>query len=202
MRCSWREDEDKLTFIILARDFGDTDSDISACPSLETGTSMLSPEDPCLSGLRMIGDINLFLKGSSSLGRVTNVGSSTPGAELDEEEELEAEIEIMIAEHTYRKKGLAREALQAFLEYVTGFADIFAGKTTNAQTQKVLNTNNGSPKPPLPVPASALVVRISQYNLPSIRLFESLGFRVVKVVRVFEEVEMRLGRNPIWQLDA
>jgi RimJ/RimL family protein N-acetyltransferase len=203
MQQKWREDEDKLTFIILARDFGDTDLDISACLSLGTGTFILSPEDPYLSGLRMIGDINLFLKGSSSHRRVNNVSSSSPGAELDEEEELEAEIEIMIAERTYRKKGLAREALQAFLEYAAGFAGTFAGKTTNAQTQKVSNTNSGSPKPPLPVPASALVVRISQYNLPSIRLFESLGFRVVRVVRVFKEVEMRLGRNdPIWQLDA
>jgi GNAT superfamily N-acetyltransferase len=84
----------------------------------------------------MIGDINLFLKGSSSHRRVNNVSSSSPGAELDEEEELEAEIEIMIAERTYRKKGLAREALQAFLEYAAGFAGTFAGKTTNAQTQK------------------------------------------------------------------
>lgn len=43
----------------------------------------------------------------------------------------------------------------------------------------------------LPIPRSSLVVRISESNIPSIKLFERVGFRVVKWVEVFKEVEMR-----------
>lgn len=45
--------------------------------------------------------------------------------------------------------------------------------------------------PQLPIPRSALVARISESNYPSIKLFEQLGFKVVKRVEVFGEVEMR-----------
>jgi L-amino acid N-acyltransferase YncA len=37
-----------------------------------------------------------------------------------------------------------------------------------------------------------LVVRISRSNQPSIKLFLQLGFAVVRVVEVFDEVEMRM----------
>jgi L-amino acid N-acyltransferase YncA len=45
--------------------------------------------------------------------------------------------------------------------------------------------------PQLPIPRSSLVVRISESNISSIKLFERVGFRVVKRVEVFGEVEMR-----------
>lgn len=40
--------------------------------------------------------------------------------------------------------------------------------------------------------ASQFIARISSKNTASIKLFEKLGFEIVKVVQVFDEVEMRL----------
>ncbi|KAJ7255696.1 hypothetical protein C8J57DRAFT_598882 [Mycena rebaudengoi] len=47
---------------------------------------------------------------------------------------------------------------------------------------------------PLPFPPTSLLTRISESNVPSIRLFEKLGFSITKRVEVFGEVEMRWGR--------
>jgi len=91
MQESWRRDEDKLTFIILAREDPPT-------------RDLLTPED--ISCLQMIGDVNLFIK------------EGEPG---NEEGQIyapkEGEVEIMIAESAYRCKGLAHAALSAFLRY-------------------------------------------------------------------------------------
>jgi hypothetical protein len=45
----------------------------------------------------------------------------------------------------------------------------------------------------LPIKPQNLIARIGRANTPSIRLFESLGFGVAKVVEVWAEVEMRWG---------
>lgn len=41
-----------------------------------------------------------------------------------------------------------------------------------------------------------LIAKIGSGNTPSIRLFENLGFKIVKVVEVFEEVELRWRPDP------
>ncbi|KAJ8589845.1 hypothetical protein M405DRAFT_933225 [Rhizopogon salebrosus TDB-379] len=147
MQKKWQDDPDKLTFIILARE---NDEDLSAN--------------------RMVGDINLFLKGQP------------------EDDEFEAEVEIMIAELAYRRKGLALEALRLMLTYVT--APPFS--PCASLPSHTLSTPPPPPPLPLPVHPSRLVVRISRSNQPSIKLFLQLGFAVVRVVEVFDEVEMRM----------
>ncbi|EIN03469.1 acyl-CoA N-acyltransferase [Punctularia strigosozonata HHB-11173 SS5] len=139
MQRKWQEDEDKLTFIILAREPAAPNSD---APSVDE-----------IKAMPMIGDVNLFLNGDPA-----------------DDDEYEAEVEIMIAERAYRRSGRAREALQLMFAYAT---------------------SRSSPAP-LPVPARALTVRIGETNEASVRLFEKMGFAVVKRVSVFEEVEMRL----------
>ncbi|KAG8744430.1 hypothetical protein FRC10_010208 [Ceratobasidium sp. 414] len=137
MQRKWKEDDDKLTFIILAR---------------EEPYSAESIRD-----LPMVGDVNLFLKDvEAEDGGVTK----------------EAEVEVMIAEREYRRKGLAQETLGLFLNYVT-------------REQRGLALS-----------PYQLVVRIGSSNTPSRTLFERLGFVVSKEVAVFDEVEMR------WHWDA
>ncbi|KAI5981951.1 GNAT domain-containing protein [Pisolithus albus] len=142
MQKKWRDDPDKLTFIILAVE---KEGALSTCP--------------------MVGDVNLFLKGHPS------------------DEDFEAEVEIMIAESDYRRRGIALEALRLLLSYATGSPSTF-------MCPPLLQSVPPPPKP-LPIPPQSLVVRVSQDNRPSISLFEKLQFSVVRLVRVFDEVEMR-----------
>lgn len=150
----------------------------------------------------MIGDVNLFFTGA--------IPSLEHGGMTDENDaEFTAELEIMIAgtrverlapfpniptpEKSYRKKGLALEALQLLLEYATGVPrhkfpyskpmTQVLGTEPQAQVQCL----------PTPVPLPSLLTRISSSNIPSIRLFQKLGFVIVKTVEVFDEVEMRLN---------
>ncbi|KAF8604975.1 N-acetyltransferase 9-like protein [Ceratobasidium sp. AG-I] len=109
--------------------------------------------------LPMIGDVNLFLKNS----------------EAEEGDQKEAEVEIMIAEREYRRKGLAFEALELFLSYATA---------------------RSLGPPGLALSPYQLVVRIGASNIPSRSLFERLGFIMSKEVPVFEEVEMRWRWSP------
>ncbi|EIW67798.1 hypothetical protein TREMEDRAFT_18845, partial [Tremella mesenterica DSM 1558] len=110
MQRKWAEDEDKLTFIILARQYH------SAPRSGEERES------------RMIGDVNMFL---------------ADGFEGD------AECEIMIAGN---------------LSYITTRLNI------------------------RPI---QLIARIGNTNQASIRLFQTLGFDIERVVDVFDQVDLR-----------
>lgn len=47
----------------------------------------------------------------------------------------------------------------------------------------------------LRIPPSSLIIRISDTNVASIKLFGRLGFEVVKRVEVFQEVELRYRRR-------
>ncbi|KAK0473524.1 GNAT domain-containing protein [Armillaria luteobubalina] len=158
MQRKWREDDDKLTFIILARHERDLLLD-------DKTNVMLS--DPRIRSLPMAGDVNMFLNGAP-----------------EDEDEFTAEVEIMIAEPDYRRGGLALEALQLMLQYATENKFL----TEGSSVPTVFPTSS-----PLPVPPSSLVARIGDTNLPSIRLFEKLGFVITKRIEVFSEVEMKLG---------
>ena len=74
-------------------------------------------------------------------------------------EKSEAEIEIMIAEQDCRRKGLGMIAVKLMME----FARKELGKTR-------------------------FISKISQKNVPSIKLFEKLGYKLWKNVEVFNEV--------------
>lgn len=74
MQQSWRDDEKKCTFIILAKEAGVEELD------------------------RMVGDVNLFLS-------------------KDDEGNLQSEIDVMIAEEKYRRKGMGIESVCLMLWY-------------------------------------------------------------------------------------
>ena len=42
------------------------------------------------------------------------------------------------------------------------------------------------------------IAKIGRDNTPSIKLFESLGFEIAKVVEVFNEVELRFSGEAQW----
>ncbi|KAL0959146.1 hypothetical protein HGRIS_014433 [Hohenbuehelia grisea] len=176
MQQKWQLDEDKLTFIIHARPEPDRGAELS---------KPILPSDPRNAKFPMIGDVNLFLKGSNN--------PSEPDTSEEPSDPFEAEVEIMIAEPAYRRKGLALEALQLMLGYATGSpTGLFLPSGSTDITAKAIHVVE-IPKSPLPVPATSLVTRISDSNEPSIKLFEKLGFSIVKRVPVFSEVEMRWG---------
>ncbi|KAH9920553.1 acyl-CoA N-acyltransferase [Epithele typhae] len=85
MQRKWRDDDDKLTFIVLAG----------------AGATATQPGPGLATTQPMVGDVNLFLKGSPA------------------DDDFEAEVEIMIAEPAHRRKGLAHAALQLLLAYAT-----------------------------------------------------------------------------------
>ena len=84
----------------------------------------------------------------------------------DKTSPLQGELEVMIAESSQRRKGCATQALQLLISYVCG--------------------------PPLSLSPLNLLARVGMGNGSSTKMFEKLGFEVVKEVVVFQELEMRL----------
>ncbi|KDR73176.1 hypothetical protein GALMADRAFT_251761 [Galerina marginata CBS 339.88] len=191
MQEKWQLDEDKLTFIILSRQSKD-----GTTAELPEPPTKLLPTDDLIAGLPMVGDVNIFLhgvpphlhqqKGSSA---VSDVSASVGQQEESDEDDFHAEVEIMIAESSFRRKGLAIEALQLMLGYATGqppalFSTVLPGSRSPATARSIQDSR-------LKIPPECLITRISDTNFPSIRLFEKLGFEITKRVEVFQEVEMR-----------
>ncbi|XP_060073675.1 N-acetyltransferase 9-like protein isoform X1 [Ylistrum balloti] len=125
MQQSWRQDEDKCTFIVL--DLG------------LYNDSEKSNEDEISA---MVGDVNLFFN--------------------DKDNKHSAEIEIMIAEPSARRKGFGKESLLCMMKY---------GK-------EILKIEE-------------FTAKIGFSNEASIQLFQKLGFKEVSRSDVFEEVTLK-----------
>ncbi|KAF5341548.1 hypothetical protein D9758_012574 [Tetrapyrgos nigripes] len=191
MQRKWRDDEDKLTFIILAREPNEGPS-----PPFNDDEASTDASDPCLESLPMVGDVNLFFSGTlnpeKAISEPSNDITNPDGrdADGDDEDAFSAEAEIMIAEPAYRRRGFAFEALQLMLQYASGCPP---GVFSLQPCTETSFTSERSSFPSLPnaIPPDSLLTRISENNMASISLFENLGFQVMKHVKVFEEVEMR-----------
>ncbi|KJA17662.1 hypothetical protein HYPSUDRAFT_46140 [Hypholoma sublateritium FD-334 SS-4] len=181
MQGKWQFDDDKLTFIILSRNL-----DENVPVSLPEALGELLPTDERLACLPMIGDVNIFVYG------VPPSNSENKPQEIQEDAELEdefyAEVEIMIAESAFRRKGLALEALKLMLGYATAQPEAFSAGSA-------LPHPHSFSKSPLKIPPGSLVTKITDTNTASIRLFEKLGFEITKRVEVFHEVEMRFKQT-------
>ncbi|KAI8358273.1 N-acetyltransferase 9-like protein [Mortierella sp. GBAus27b] len=125
MQRSWRVDENKCTFIVLAKEGLD---------------QQVTPKNALAH--KMAGDVNLFFN--------------------DHDDPHSAEIEIMIAESCYRRKGMGLEALRMMITYA------FQSLGTKRITAKISSGNKGS-----------------------IQLFTSqLGFTQIGFSEVFDEVTL------------
>lgn len=187
MQKSWRNDADKLTFIVhtglgpadyTSQSFaGNTKSNYRSANS----TSITPP-------FTMIGDVNLFLypvddedqdvQDGQTPSSPTNIPTSTP-----QPQPVLGELEIMIASKTAQGKGMGKQILLPFLWYILATLDCIMAEYHSA---------NGSGKERSVL--KYLRVKIGHENVRSIRLFESVGFAKVGdgEPNYFGEVELRL----------
>ena len=139
---SWREDAHKVTFIVCALQecVGEKEADPTA---------------------GMCGDVNAFL---SPMETDDEASLESNAALLQTDQPpLIAELEVMIADPSQRRGGLAKESLLLFLHWLLRH-----------------------------IPSiGVLMVKITDDNEPSRRLFESLGFTTHKHMAVFEQTELR-----------
>ncbi|KAF8898035.1 hypothetical protein CPB84DRAFT_1781201 [Gymnopilus junonius] len=168
MQEKWQLDEDKLTFIILSRHLD------SGPVQLPERPAKISPTDE---------HVNIFLHGT-----IPSLSKSVPSPAIA----FHAEVEIMIAEPSFRRNGLAIEALRLMLGYATGQPQAFYPDSDSTAKTVAL----GAEPSPLSIPPESLLTRIAETNYPSIRLFEKLGFEITKRVEVFQEIEMRFRWHP------
>lgn len=174
MQRSWRQDADKLTFIVCR-----------PIASAESSTFQLSPEHD--SSQNMVGDINLFL-------RVDD------GEEGDAPPEIVGEIELMIAEKVNQGRGFGKAALLTFLRYIVerqaGIVEEFVNADVEAETVAKLRAASPS------LGFSCLSVKIGQANARSLALFESLGFKKISVEpNFFGEFELRRTELGLGSID-
>ncbi|KAK1163905.1 N-acetyltransferase 9 isoform X1 [Huso huso] len=123
MQKSWREDDDKCTFIIL-------DKHRWADPSV--------PEQDC-----MLGDVNIFL--------------------TDPEDTSLGEVEIMIAEPSYRGRGFGKEVTRMIMCYGVTKLGI-----------------------------SKFEAKIGLENKVSIAMFKKFHFQEVSLSEVFQQITLQL----------
>lgn len=145
MQKKWVLDPDKLTFIILDRQ-----------KFLESNGNEIES---------MIGDTNLFLinsdQNTESEFELQSKSELEIESKSESKSELESELEIMIAEPTARRKGLASESLKLLILF--------------AIREKIS-------------PNGKFSAKIGAENLASCRLFENLGFVRIGLNEIFHEV--------------
>lgn len=120
MQKSWRNDHDKLTFIICH------------APLERQTTGEFTAEEYDAPG-HMIGDINLFLAASE-----------------EDDDAAVGELELMIADKECRGKGLGRAALLALMEYLVSYSGQIMGEYDMAKqtTLKYLRVKIGQENRP------------------------------------------------------
>ncbi|KAL7509538.1 hypothetical protein ACHAWX_000763 [Stephanocyclus meneghinianus] len=177
MQQSWREDERKCTFIILARDLlnsnntcdGSTQLEIPPPPSDEhVDETCFYPKLVKQTLHAMIGDINLFLSEEESFEEVAEYFQESNIMSLDRLESKKpptfhkAELDLMIAKPSHRHKGIGAELALMMMHF-------------GASVLKIRH----------------FFVKIKDTNTASLRLFrDKLGFSQCAYAECFREYEL------------
>jgi ribosomal protein S18 acetylase RimI-like enzyme len=192
MQGKWREDGDKLTFIVgrSSSQHGDGggDGDLQ-------GEATGDGDGKGKGEMVLIGDVNLFVSTRSLDDQDEAQGTIA--------EVLVGELELMIALPSEQRKGFGRAALLMMLGYIVGHEEGIVREYV--RYSKVLaqieteSTDMGSERDEKKGDGfDYFEVKIQQTNERSIKLFEGMGFRKVKKeANYFGEVEMRLGRSDV-----
>ncbi|KAJ5543215.1 hypothetical protein N7535_005644 [Penicillium sp. DV-2018c] len=168
MQRSWRQDPDKVTFIICRP--------VKECiANKQEGQTRIDVPS------NMIGDINLFL-------RVDD------GEEGGSEPLIIGEIELMIAEKVNQGKGFGKAALLMFLKYILrmqrNIVGEFVGGGAGGVGSECLRRLREGREDGLTL--DWFSVKIGKENTRSLALFESVGFtKVSEEANFFGEFELR-----------
>lgn len=163
MQQSWRDDEDKLTFIMLSK--GDCD-DVELVTEgqkdhMDGSRSHINFINANLHA--MIGDINLFLCNEETHNNYdTNDDIDTKQSDSSETKFRQAELDIMIAVKDWRGKGIGKEAVCMMM--------LYGAKNLGIRR---------------------FIVKVNEDNVSSRALFErKLNFKECNYVKCFQEYEL------------
>lgn len=169
---SWRASHDKLTFILcqptrIVADGGDAGVDADKVDAPE----------------KMIGDINFFIYPFDEEDEEDESGDhALPNTEGGSGASVVGEIDIMIAGHGDRGKGLGKTAVSTFLHY------IWSNRSAILKEYAEHSSVSGGSTQPLSL--KFLMAKIKATNERSIALFKGLGFKQEGEVNYFGEVKL------------
>lgn len=121
MQRSWREDEDKCTFIVLSQKEVRSVIPESCAEGTVLPTNFVASTVGC-----MAGDVNLFLseyepddEDDVSSDALDSSKNNADAPEQGKRVYRQAEIDIMIAAPHHQRSGMGREAVRLMLQYAT-----------------------------------------------------------------------------------
>lgn len=151
MQQSWRDDPMKCTFIVHSTEISNFHGDDVECKEFSISNNLQA----------MVGDVNLFL---SDIEESEQEGATKEND--DSKAQIQAEIDIMVAENIFKRQGLGKAATCAMLLYGANELHIHR-----------------------------FFCKINEDNIASIKLFEGLGFIQCAYAACFKQVELEFVKT-------